>query len=372
MALSFQDQVARGQKLEWQIVTQSATLEGDACEVTSPEFRLTGQKLVLYRLDSRFDVKGPGTLYWGAPAQPDPPKPAAPAPAADAKASGPRAQGSRAAVAAAPVGILTLGKDNKVTVKWQTSMSYDVDAAYATFAGSVVAQQTDSSLKCDQLKINFRQGSSNIDSVVATGNVSVRDVNATSGRDILCQELTWNAGADTVELTAVKGQTVTITQGPQTISSSHLVLDNAQGALDCPAPGRLTMAPAGAEEGADPGDRFLAAVHALRPAAQAPGQLQRRRGRPARGRVPEGRQPGHRLRREDEPAEGHGTEGRRHRGALQLGPLPERPGSAAPAAAAGPPPWPPQPATAASGSSPATPSPSSRRARPSRPTRRAR
>ncbi len=253
VTLTYQDQVARGQRLEWQIVTQSATLEGDTCEVASPEFRLVGQTLVLYRLTSRFDVKGPGALYWGPPAVADPPQPAAaPSAAAGSKLLGPRALGPWAAAAAAPVGILTLSKDNKVTVTWQTSMSYDVPARYATFAGGVVAQQTDSSLKCDQLKINFRQESSDIDSVVATGNVSVRDVNATSGRDILCQELTWNAGADTIELTAVKGQTVTITQGPQTVSSSHLVLDNAQGALDCPAPGRLTMAPAGAQEGAAP------------------------------------------------------------------------------------------------------------------------
>ncbi len=242
VTLSFQGQVARGQKLEWHNVTQSATLEGETCEVTSPDFRIAGQKLVLYRVTSRFDVKGPGTLHWGTQAAPDPPQPSeAPAPSP-----------AEAAAAAVPVGILKLSKDNNITVTWQTSMSYDVQARYATFAGGVVARQTDSSLKCDQLKINFRQDSSDIDSVVAAGNVSVRDVNATSGRDILCQELTWNAQADTVELTAVKGQSVSITQGPLTVSSSRLVLDNARTSLDCPAPGRLTMVPADAAQPSSP------------------------------------------------------------------------------------------------------------------------
>jgi lipopolysaccharide export system protein LptA len=231
VALSFEDQVARGQSLEWHSVTQTGTLVGEPCEVVASAFRLTGDRLTFYQMNTRFHSKGPGKLFWGGGA-----------PQAAGAASPPA---GKPAAAIPQVGILNLNKDNPVTISWQTSMSYDVAArpSYATFAGNVVAQQADSALSCDQLALNFQPDTTDIDSVVATGNVSVRDQRTANAQDITCQELTWKAQADTIELTAARGQTVAITQGRQKISSSHMVFDNRQGILDCPAPGRLTMEP---------------------------------------------------------------------------------------------------------------------------------
>jgi len=223
--LSFQDQVATGQSLEWHNVTQSGTLVGQPCQVRSPEFRMVGDRLTFYRLNSRFDAKGPGQLFWGEGTGAPTPPPAG--------TQGPTWQ----------AGPLNLRKDAPVHIQWTASMSYDVPARFAVFAGDVAIRQEDSSLTCDQLKLNFRADSPDVESIVATGNVSIRDAATENGRDISCQELTWNAETNTVELNAERGQTVNITQGRQSISSARIVFNNNDGSLQCPAAGSLVLEP---------------------------------------------------------------------------------------------------------------------------------
>lgn len=223
--LTYGDQVVRGGKLNWNNVTQTGVLTGDPCVLTTPQFEMTGPELRFHRINDRFHVEGPGTLLWKAP----PKEETAPQPAPERPARS--------------IGPSLLTPDAPVEVTWATSMTYPVALHVATFEGQVTARQQKGSLTCRQLALTFEPDTNQIRKVEAEGDVVVRDQSPGGGPDVRCDRLVWDAVHDTVDLLAGPGESVNLTVGQHAITSVHVILDNLHESLECPAPGRLTVAP---------------------------------------------------------------------------------------------------------------------------------
>ncbi|MGD2175725.1 MAG: LptA/OstA family protein, partial [Candidatus Brocadiaceae bacterium] len=220
----FMAQVARGQKLEWQNVTQTGVLTGTPARLVTPDFDLSGEELSFFRLNDRFHCAGAGTLRW---------------------------EGHREAAAeeADGFGPLRLDKNRPLRVSWNRSMTYHVEDRLATFKGEVTAHQQKSSLSCDQLSLHFGP-QDEIQGVEAFSDVVIHDMASSPPRNVACDELKWDASADRLELSAAEGEMVQIVSGRQSIASRHIVLDNGRQSLECGAAGRLTVRPRSEE---DPG-----------------------------------------------------------------------------------------------------------------------
>ena len=234
--LFYQDQVARGDRLEWHNVTQTGVLTGSPAVLVTSQFELTGKELTFYRMNDRFHSEGPGSLLWKSGA-----KGAGVADEADA--------GRGAAETPWDIGPLRLSGGAPVHVTWTDSMTYHVAAHVATFKGQVVARQQESALECNELVLNFEPTAGAIQKVQAAGAVDVRDAQSPGGRNLGSDRLVWDATRDKVELVAREGETVNVESGGRSVASSHVVVDNSGQTMDCPAEGRLTVKPTPAKSG---------------------------------------------------------------------------------------------------------------------------
>lgn len=224
--LSYQDQVAQGERLKWQSVIQTGVLSGEPATLTTPQFDLSGKELTFYRINDRFDVRGPGTLFWRG-AQKDSPAPE-----------------QKAASAAPSMGPLRMSPDAPLHVTWANGMTYQTTAHVATFQGQVAARQGESSLECEQLVLSFDAGAGSIQKAEGQGQVGVHNDRAEGGQDVVSDKFLWDAEQNKVELMARDGQIVNVARGPHAVASSHVIMDNSGETLDCPAAGKLTVKPA--------------------------------------------------------------------------------------------------------------------------------
>jgi len=221
--LKSQQQDARGQKLVWNSVTQTGVLTGNASVEQPSKFKIAGEELTFYRMNNRFHAEGPGSLSWhgngtaGVPASP------------------------------APAGVIDLGSMRLTTggplnVTWNSSMTYDAAGHTAQFAGQVVARQKENVLRCEKLELDFDPGTGEISNFRAVGSVAVQGPAAQGSPRALCNIMIWNPKQGTTELVAAEGESVDITTaGNRRISSSHIVLDNDTGTLECPAAGSVEL-----------------------------------------------------------------------------------------------------------------------------------
>ena len=228
-------QVARGDALDWDSVTETAELTGAPAELSTAEFDLKGPVLTLYHMDERFHVAGAGTLFWKGSAAPAPPRPAG-------------------RLSAADVTPFSLESGSPVTVTWQDSMKYEPAEHRAVFTGGVRASQGARTLESDQLVLTFSPENGGVETVTADGNVRAHGAGEAADSDVLCEQLVWYAATNAVELTAPEGGTVTVASGPNTITARQVTLNDPPGTLKCTTPGKLTVpggeAPAGREGGA--------------------------------------------------------------------------------------------------------------------------
>ncbi len=224
------DQVSYGDKLEWRSVDQMGVLSGEPAVVKMAQFEITGRELRSYRMDSRFQVEGPGSLH-----------------------SQPQDTGQAAGDASPPdsirrTGPLRLTKDDPFRVTWSSSMNYDAQGRVIVFKGEVVAQQGDSFLRSDQLDIELAEATGQIAKLRAQGKVGMRDQLTDTNREAFCDTLIWNAGQDTVAFAAAEGETVNVIVDELSIFSSHVVFNSADATLECPAAGQLTVNPSDEQE----------------------------------------------------------------------------------------------------------------------------
>jgi lipopolysaccharide export system protein LptA len=230
VSLLYREQVARGDRLEWQEVTHTGILTGNPCSLGNAEIVVSGKQLSFYRFSSRFSVEGPGKLLWKG----------SPSGRPDASAAG------RQRVS---IGAVGLDRTEPVEVSWQKSMSYDVPGRMALFQENVMARQKNSSLQCQSLGLGFSADGRQIERADAQGNVVIREQSTAPGRQVTCDRLVWDARQDSVELRAEPGKEVSIADAGQAVYSSNITFDNARNSLSCPAPGRLTVAPRDAKGG---------------------------------------------------------------------------------------------------------------------------
>jgi lipopolysaccharide export system protein LptA len=223
VSLSYADQTLEGDVLKWRNITQTGSLMGTPASVETPEFRLSGQQVSFYRLNSRFDCNGPGRLVRKAPEEP---------------ASGEAAQVGAQVWRVTP---FRVSGDTPVTISWRDSMSYDVVGRLAIFRGEVQVEQDSLVLTCDQIEAGFGETPGDVGRVLARGSVLLTDHVQGAGRTVACHELVWDAAGNEVELVALDGGNVTVDAGRQLLEAPRVVFDNTSGFLRCPAPGRLEL-----------------------------------------------------------------------------------------------------------------------------------
>ncbi|MCD6415255.1 MAG: LPS export ABC transporter periplasmic protein LptC, partial [Planctomycetes bacterium] len=220
-------QSVRGETLKWRNVTQMGLLTGAEASIETEDFSISGQKLNFFRLSSRFSSQGPGELFWkgSRPQQPS-------SDTVENKTNPWRG------------GPFQFNRDASLRVTWQDSMTYDTTDGLATFDKDVTIVQGKNSLSSDQLKASFDgEGQQSVSQIVAEGQVSMRNELTNTAGEALCQRMVWDAAADTVELSAAEGKTVTISTGDQTICAPQIVFDNINQTLKCRTPGRLITSP---------------------------------------------------------------------------------------------------------------------------------
>jgi len=229
--LRFEDTLARGETIEWRNVTQTAVLNGEPCFVETPQFRLEGRTLSLFRMSDGLLAEGPGKLHW--------------------RPGSKKEEDSPARDDVGDAALLRLRNNEPIEITWQGSMTRDATEHFALFEGRVVASQQASSLSCDTLRIHLDAGTGGLTGVLAEGNVLIRDRQAEAARDVACHRMEWDAEKSTVDLQAAQGRQLTITADRQTIISPRIVVNNARKTILAPAAGRLIVRAAETPEGDD-------------------------------------------------------------------------------------------------------------------------
>lgn len=236
VTFQFPGQKATGQKLEWANVTQAGTLTGQPAVLEQPDFRISGGKLTFLRLNSRFDVEGPGNLLWSPPQ------------GKAAKAKVPTLSGTQGGDRErAPSAPIPLAADKPVKVVWQGLMNYDATSRIARFQNGVKAAQGSDSLLCDALGLQFSDQNRALLQVVAEGNVHGVQTDGTSWHNVECDVAQWDTQAGTIELSASEGKHATVSSGDGKLVSSQATFHPAEGTFDCPGAGTLMLA-AGRDE----------------------------------------------------------------------------------------------------------------------------
>jgi len=233
--LHFRDQVASGQHLEWQSVTQAGLLKGEPAELRTESFVIRGGRLTFFRLNSRFEVDGEGKLVWTP----------APEVAADAQQTNPTA------VAPTPASPVLLANDQPVDVSWQGGMSYDATERMASFTDGVRAVQGDVALDCQMLELRFEDAGRDLSEVLARGQVQVRQAVEGAERSMTSDRVRWDAGTGLVEMSASEGQEVRVVSDQGTLVSQQATFDPSRNAFACQQAGTLTLAGSPAEAGND-------------------------------------------------------------------------------------------------------------------------
>ncbi len=229
VTLTHEGQKLSGDSMEWRSITQTGVLRGDPALVETPGFDLSGSELTFYRMNDLFHTESPGRLEWKETN-------AGPATAGD-DPSEPQVAGP-----------FHMRADRPVTIAWTDSLRYDVETGLAVVRGSVVVEQDNSSLTCNQLEITLQEESNSVNRIVAQGNVGVRDALSGQAREAMCDRLVWDAAEDTVELTAAREGDVTLRTDGQTVSAPRLIFNNATGAVQCPEGGRLSTEQTGPDD----------------------------------------------------------------------------------------------------------------------------
>ncbi len=224
VTLSQQDQVLSGDTMEWHNVTQGGVLRGEPAAVETAEFRISGNELTFYRLNDRFHSEGPGRLLWKGTGQAPAEEPAEETTDGDW-----------------PSGPFRMNKDAAVHIRWQKSMTYDAAASSATFQKNVRVKQGQSSLSCQNLKVEFNEEAGQITAIDAQGKVGFVDELTGTVREVLCERLVWDGDANTIDLSAAEGQSVNISAGERQIAAPRVVFDNSTRALRCPEGGHLLV-----------------------------------------------------------------------------------------------------------------------------------
>ena len=234
--LTYRDQVATGELMQWQSVTQTGLLTGKNAVVRTDTFRLEGQRLMLFRLNSRFHVEGPGRMIVEMADDRDPQGERGNSPAGDGKGLELQA--------------LSLDAGKPVEVGWRGSMTYDTTERWAAFQEDVQVRQPGSTVNAKTLRITFGPEGKEVAEVTAGGGVELIQQTEDGVRKSTCEQATWNAAKESVRLRAAEGKTVEILSGGQRLVSGVVIFEPDR--VECPAAGSITL-PETAQSGADPG-----------------------------------------------------------------------------------------------------------------------
>lgn len=228
VVLTHEAMTAKGEKLQWQNVTQTCVLSGEPSTLQTRDFTLSGGTLRLFRLNSRFQIDGPGSLIWKPSPKPDA------APAAEKPDPG---------KAADKVNPLGLALDEPIQVNWQGSMTFDRGENRASFNKEVLARQGTKSLKCESLSIEFAEDNRNLTEMVAEGGVKVLHPRGEATGEAACHRMVWNSDEGTVRLLAEKGGQVKVSDGTQELLGAELIFNQKNQVVTVPSAGSLTVIP---------------------------------------------------------------------------------------------------------------------------------
>jgi len=229
------DQQARGERLEWQTVTQMCELTGKGATLRTSEFAIQADQLSFFRMNSRFQVVGAGTMLWAG---------------ADTNAQSPAAEGEAPpAERTLGLGGLRFDQGRPVEVTWLESMTYDRTENRALFKGSVRVSQQEDYLSAETLAIEFDAGNEQLTRMTAQGNVKLSGLSADSQQESVCELAVWDAANRALSLSSPGGQTVLKLGGGQKLVSRDVVLYPGQDRLSCPGGGSMTLPSADEGEG---------------------------------------------------------------------------------------------------------------------------
>jgi len=230
--LTYRDQVATGEQLRWQSVTQTGTLTGKGSVIKTDRFRIEGERLGFFRLNNRFQVDGAGRMTvkmgGGAPQRNEP-------------AAAPAKKGLELRVPA-------FDANKPVDVSWRKEMTYDRSERWALFQEGVQVRQPGISVDTETLRITFGPEGEEVAEVIAEGSVKLTQQTEDGVRESVCEQVTWDAAKNVVHLCAGEGKAVEILSGGQRLVCSEVIFGPDK--LECPAPGSI-MLPYGGGADAD-------------------------------------------------------------------------------------------------------------------------
>jgi len=207
--------------LVWDSVTQAGVLTGKDSRVVEEEFVIKGARLTFFRLNSRFQVEGPGTLHWNAKAPEKEPEPLD----VDAEKE-------------APAALISPG--DPLDVVWEGGMTYDATEASAVFSKAVKATQKDSTIVSDALEVQFGEKQS-IKTVIGRDNVRVTQSVDGVKRVVNCDRAEWDAGTGGAKFSAAENKQVTVLTGEEKLVSSQVAFDAESNTISCSAGGQLDL-----------------------------------------------------------------------------------------------------------------------------------
>jgi lipopolysaccharide transport protein LptA len=222
--LKFRDQVATGEELVWQNVTQAGVLTGDPARLESSRFSVSGGKLTFVRLDNRLQVNGPGQLV---------------------KKASKTVENTKDEESTNHV-LLTGNAPIKVT--WAGGMTYEASGPRARFEKDVKAVQGESSLSCQNLDLEF-DADNQLQKVQGRRNVSVREQQDGSERRMRCDQVIWEAQEGVVRMKALEDEQVVVQSGQEKLFSPVVHYVPETNRFECPAAGRLKLSGRSEAEG---------------------------------------------------------------------------------------------------------------------------
>jgi len=223
------EQVARGERLVWQNLTQAGILTGEPASLSRPDLEVTTPRLTFFKVDMRFTGEGEGELTRRQ---------------AESAAT-PAQQEAASADMREPIAPIPLKPGGTIRVTWNKSMRYDATEKTAVFAGQVEAKQEGDTLNCEELRLRFgqdEQGGDALDLVTATGNVRGTQTLAGERRTVQCDQAVWRAKEGLVELQASEGGTVTVLSEGQRLVAPKALFKPDSSLLSCEGAGELALA----------------------------------------------------------------------------------------------------------------------------------
>lgn len=220
------EQVARGDRLVWSNLDQTAKVVGDPARLSRPDIRMSAKRITFFKVDVRFQTESPGELAY-EPAKRERVLPEA-------------SDDERKPIPAMPI-----GPGEPVHISWEKGMRYDAGELFAVFSGEVRALQGEADvLECAELELRFAEddnGRRSIDSVTATGDVRAEQAVAGERRNLTCQRAVWSARTGTVDLQAGNDHPVIISSRAQRLTASQATFEAGGNMLSCAGPGELIL-----------------------------------------------------------------------------------------------------------------------------------